>query len=61
MIDNFAILLFSTLIVYAVLRAVKLDKLLTWFSAEEQKPLPRPKKKAFVNKGHNLPAPFKRR
>lgn len=61
MIDNFAIFLFSTLIVYTVLRAVKLDKLLSWFSAVEQKPAPRPKKKAFVNRGHDLPPLSERR
>jgi hypothetical protein len=33
MIDIAAILLFSSLIVYTVFRAIKLDKLLPWFSA----------------------------
>jgi hypothetical protein len=33
MIDIVAILLFSSLIVYTVFRAIKLDKLLPWFSA----------------------------
>jgi hypothetical protein len=33
MIDNAAILIFSTLIVYTVFRAIKLDKILPWFSA----------------------------
>lgn len=36
MIDNAALLVFSALIVYTVIRAVKLDKLLPWFSAEDQ-------------------------
>lgn len=35
MIDNVAILMFSSLIVYTVFRAVKLDKLLPWFSGED--------------------------
>jgi hypothetical protein len=43
MIDNAAILLFSTLILYTVIRAVKLDKVLPWFSKDEQQPPP-PKK-----------------
>lgn len=34
MIDITAILIFSLLIVYTVFRAVKIDKLLPWFSAE---------------------------
>lgn len=38
MIDNAAILLFGTLIVYTVFRAIKLDKLLPWFSSDEQQP-----------------------
>jgi uncharacterized paraquat-inducible protein A len=38
MIDNAAILVFSSLIVYTVFRAVKLDKLLPWFSADDQYP-----------------------
>lgn len=38
MTDNIAILIFSTAIVYTVFRAVKLDRILPWFSAniEEQ-------------------------
>jgi uncharacterized paraquat-inducible protein A len=40
MIDNIAIIVFSSLIVYTVYRAVKLDKLLLWFSTEEQQPPP---------------------
>lgn len=41
MIDNAAILLFSTLIVYTVIRAIKLDKLIPWFSDREpQQSLP---------------------
>jgi hypothetical protein len=44
MVDNIAIFFFSSLIVYIVFRAVKLDRLLAWFSTEEQEvPLP-PKK-----------------
>jgi hypothetical protein len=43
MIDNAAILLFSTLIAYTVIRAIQLDKLLPWFSKDEQQPPP-PKK-----------------
>ena len=44
MIDNAAILFFSTLIVYTVIRAIKLDKLLPWFSKNEQQPPPPVKK-----------------
>ena len=44
MIDTAAILLFSTLIIYTVIRAIKLDKVLPWFSREEQQ-LPPPAKK----------------
>jgi uncharacterized paraquat-inducible protein A len=40
MIDNAAILLFSTLIIYTVIRAIKLDKLLPWFSKDEQQSPP---------------------
>jgi uncharacterized paraquat-inducible protein A len=40
MIDNIAIIVFSSLIVYTVYRAVKLDNLLLWFSTEEQQPPP---------------------
>jgi hypothetical protein len=36
MIDTVAILLFSSLIVYTVFRAIKLDKLLPWFSANSE-------------------------
>ena len=43
MIDIAAILVFSSLIVYTVFRAVKLDKLLPWFSAEEQQEPPQSK------------------
>jgi hypothetical protein len=44
MIDTAAILLFSSLILYTVIRAIKLDKLLSWFSREDQQP-PAPVKK----------------
>jgi len=37
MIDNVAILMFSSLIVYTVFRAVKLDRLLPWFSAKDER------------------------
>lgn len=36
MIDNFAIVLFSSIIVYIVLRAVKLDKVIPWFSSKTE-------------------------
>lgn len=39
MIDNAAIFIFSTLILYTVFRAIKLDKLLPWFSAESEQEL----------------------
>jgi uncharacterized paraquat-inducible protein A len=45
MIDNMAILLFSSLIVYTVVRAIKLDKMLAWFSKDEQQ-APSPSKQA---------------
>ena len=45
MIDIAAILLFGTLVVYTVLRAIKLDRLLPWFSKDEQQPPPPSKKK----------------
>jgi hypothetical protein len=44
MIDNAAILLFSTLILYTAVRAIKLDRLLPWFSKDDQQPPPPPKK-----------------
>ena len=46
MIDTAAILLFSFLILYTVIRAIKLDKLLAWFSREDQQP-PAPVKKKY--------------
>jgi len=46
MIDTAAILLFSSLILYTVIRAIKLDKLLPWFSREDQQP-PAPVKKKY--------------
>ena len=46
MIDNAAILLFGTLVVYTVFRAIKLYRLLPWFSKDEQQPPP-PSKKSF--------------
>jgi hypothetical protein len=36
MIDTAALLVFSSLIVYTVIRAIKLDKLIPWFSSEDQ-------------------------
>lgn len=39
MIDNIAVLLFSTLIVYVVFRAIKLDKLIPWFSTNSEEQL----------------------
>lgn len=39
MIDNFSLMFFSALIVYVVLKAVKLDKMLPWFT-DEQAELP---------------------
>jgi uncharacterized paraquat-inducible protein A len=38
MIDNVALLLFGLLILYTVFRAIKLDKLLPWFSAASEPP-----------------------
>lgn len=34
MIDNASILVFGLLVVYIVFRAIKLDKLIPWFSAD---------------------------
>lgn len=39
MIDNLAILIFSSAIVYTVFRAIKLDKVLPWFSADSEQQL----------------------
>ena len=36
MIDNAAIFLFSSLIIYTVFRAVKLDRMLPWFSNRKE-------------------------
>ena len=46
MIDTAAILLFSSLVVYTVIRAIKFDKLLPWFSKDAPQPPP-PVKKRF--------------
>ncbi|MCS0615525.1 hypothetical protein NX783_22530 [Massilia kyonggiensis] len=46
MIDTAAILLFSSLVVYTVIRAIKFDKLLPWFSKDTPQPPP-PAKKRF--------------
>jgi hypothetical protein len=35
MIDNLALFLFGLLILYTVFRAIKLDRLIPWFSASE--------------------------
>lgn len=37
MIDNVAILVFSALIIYTVYRAIRLDRLLPWFSADSDR------------------------
>jgi uncharacterized paraquat-inducible protein A len=44
MIDNFAIFIFGALVVYTAFRAVKLDKLIPWFTADTKLPQPKPKK-----------------
>jgi hypothetical protein len=44
MIDNAALLIFSSLIVYTVIRAIKLDKLIPWFSDKDQQQSPPSKK-----------------
>lgn len=44
MIDNAALLLFGLLIVYTVFRAIKLDKLMPWFSADSEPPKEQSKK-----------------
>ena len=36
MIDNLAILIFSTIVVYTVYKAVQLDKSLPWFGEAKQ-------------------------
>jgi uncharacterized paraquat-inducible protein A len=45
MIDNASLLLFGLLVVYTVFRAIKLDKLIPWFSAETKQYQVVPKKK----------------
>jgi hypothetical protein len=37
MIDNASILVFGLLVIYIVFRAIKLDKLIPWFSADTQR------------------------
>jgi hypothetical protein len=37
MIDNVSLLLFGLLIIYTVFRAIKLDQLIPWFSAETKR------------------------
>lgn len=39
MIDNIAVFVFSSLIVYVVFRAIRLDKRLPWFSANSEEQL----------------------
>ena len=41
MIDNAALLLFGSLIIYTVFRAIKLDKLIPWFSDGNKQPQPK--------------------
>lgn len=45
MIDAAAILLFSTLVIYTIIRAIKMDKELPWFSSEDQQSQASEKKK----------------
>lgn len=40
MIDNAALLLFGFLIVYTVFRAIKLDRLIPWFSTDSRQEEP---------------------
>lgn len=37
MIDNVAILVFSTLIIFTVYRAIRLDRRIPWFSADSDR------------------------
>jgi len=41
MIDNLALLIFGSLIVYTVFRAVKLDAIIPWFSTKSKSYLPK--------------------
>ncbi len=50
MIDNFAIFLFSVLIVYTVFRAIRLDSIIPWFKADDQQEPPALKKASKKNK-----------
>jgi uncharacterized paraquat-inducible protein A len=45
MIDNVSLLLFGLLVVYTVFRAIKLDRLIPWFSADSKQYEAPPKKK----------------
>lgn len=40
MIDNLALLIFGSLVVYTVFRAIKLDAVIPWFSTESEEHLP---------------------
>ena len=44
MVDNVSLLLFGLLVVYTVFRAIKLDGLIPWFSAETKRFQTQPKK-----------------
>lgn len=46
MIDTAAIIIFNLLIVYTVFKAVKLDKVIPWFSDQDQSTLVSPKKES---------------
>lgn len=44
MIDNAALVVFGLLVIYTVFRAIKLDRVIPWFSAETRKYQTQPKK-----------------
>lgn len=44
MIDNISLLVFGLLVVYTVFRAIKLDRVIPWFSAETKQFQTQPKK-----------------
>lgn len=44
MIDNAALLLFGLLVIYTVFRAIKMDRVIPWFSVETKQHETKPKK-----------------
>lgn len=50
MIDNFAIFLFSSLIVYTIYRAIQLDSERPWFKEEEEEKQDPPPRKSHTKR-----------